>query len=302
MASTWDLTRAPADGDTVIIKANETVTVTSTIITRNDLLVIVRGNLQFSGLVGGLWLNGTSMVVVEADGEINADGWLTDFINVGGGTTEWWGSEGDISGPAYAAEEISPKDPTEGGGVLPPSYSTTLPIELLSFTAQIEGDQILISWASATETNNDFYTIERSTDGINWEIIGEAAGAGTSKEQIDYMYHDSNPIPGISYYKLKQTDYDGQFEYFNPAVVLYEPEYLFKVYPNPATDILQISTSTDLTEATIQIKDANGQVVNVASDASSHQANVYISTLQRGVYILELVFAHSKLSKRIIKN
>lgn len=305
-ASTWDLPRVPADQDTIIIKANETVIIDTDIVI-NDVLIIVRGTLHFdSGWFldpGTMTLNASSYIVVETGGTMEVNNFSGIRVNFGGGISEWSGTA-PVNGPAYMTENVLGLVPSAlggGGGVLPSGYSTVLPIELLSFEATIEGNQVSIFWASATETNNDFYTIERSTDAINWEIIGEIAGAGTSKEQIDYYYNDNNPFPGISYYRLKQTDFDGQFEYFDPSVVLYEPEDLFKVYPNPASDVLHISTSSDLSDAVILLKNANGQVMDVESDVSWHQASVHVSDLQRGVYILELVFAQSTLTKRIVK-
>lgn len=90
-----------------------------------------------------------------------------------------------------------------------------LPIELISFEAKLNNRQVDIHWATASEQNNDFFTIERSADGLNWEIVTTAAGAGNSIYRIDYAAYDSRPLSGISYYRLKQTDFDGAFEYSN---------------------------------------------------------------------------------------
>lgn len=89
-----------------------------------------------------------------------------------------------------------------------------LPIELISFEAKLNtNNQVDIFWATASEQNNDFFTIERSTDGLNWEIVTTVAGAGNSINRIDYHAYDARPVSGISYYRLKQTDFDGAFEY-----------------------------------------------------------------------------------------
>jgi len=91
-----------------------------------------------------------------------------------------------------------------------------LPIELISFEAKMNTNkQVDIFWATASELNNDFFTIERSSDGVNWEIVTTATGAGNSIYRIDYAAYDSRPLSGISYYRLKQTDFDGAFEYSN---------------------------------------------------------------------------------------
>ena len=88
-----------------------------------------------------------------------------------------------------------------------------LPIELLHFTAEIAEKFVKLNWATASEINNDFFTLERSTDMRNIEVIGHTPGAGNSNTVLRYSYTDHDPHPGISYYRLKQTDYDGSYEY-----------------------------------------------------------------------------------------
>lgn len=88
-----------------------------------------------------------------------------------------------------------------------------LPIELLSFSAECSNQKIIISWITASEINNHFFTIERSAEGVNFQNIGTIAGAGNSNQNPYYTFEDSEPLEGISYYRLKQTDFDGKFEY-----------------------------------------------------------------------------------------
>jgi hypothetical protein len=95
-----------------------------------------------------------------------------------------------------------------GGGIDNP-----LPIELLSFTAKYQDGIVLLNWATGSEINNDYFTLERSRDALNAEIIGFVDGAGNSSRTLHYQFVDRDPLPGISYYRLKQTDYDGSFEY-----------------------------------------------------------------------------------------
>lgn len=92
---------------------------------------------------------------------------------------------------------------------------TPLPIELLEFTGINIGQINKLSWVTATETNNDLFTVERSSNGYTWEEIGTVDGSGNSSQAIRYSFVDSSPNSGINYYRLKQTDFDGRFEYFN---------------------------------------------------------------------------------------
>jgi len=93
------------------------------------------------------------------------------------------------------------------------SEPTPLPIELLYFRGKNDGETNILYWSTASEINNDYFTIEKSYDGYVFNIIDYIEGAGYSTHQLYYEYHDSNLQPFITYYKLKQTDYDGKYEY-----------------------------------------------------------------------------------------
>jgi len=97
--------------------------------------------------------------------------------------------------------------------------SGALPIELLSFDAYYNGKTIDLSWSTASEINNDYFTIERSKDAKNYEVVGTVIGAGNSNITLNYNYKDETSLTGTVYYKLKQTDFNGKFEYFPPVAV-----------------------------------------------------------------------------------
>ena len=96
-----------------------------------------------------------------------------------------------------------------------------LPIELDYFDYSILDDSIMILWRTLTEINNNYFTIEKSLDLINWIFVENVKGSGNSNIPIEYNIIDKNPYIGISYYRLKQTDYDYKYEYFKPIVVIY---------------------------------------------------------------------------------
>jgi hypothetical protein len=99
----------------------------------------------------------------------------------------------------------------------------TLPIELVSFEAKPTiYNTVDLTWVTASELNNDFFTIERSIDGLNWEIVDTLSGAGTTNQENNYKLTDKRPHFGLSYYRLKQTDFDGTTEIFYPKSVFIE--------------------------------------------------------------------------------
>jgi len=139
-----------------------------------------------------------------------------------------------------------------------------LPIDLLYFKAKIENGQVFLKWATATEINNDYFTIERSIDAHKWKTIAYLPGAGNSNHTRYYDYSDNNPAYGVSYYRLKQTDYDGQFEYFDPVAVQYKSKSSMDVEIiniRSKSDNLNIALNNNGFEAVLDIVDLQGRVV-----------------------------------------
>ena len=113
-----------------------------------------------------------------------------------------------------------------------------LPVELLNFTVEVnKEEEVFIQWSTASEQNNDYFTIERSKDGKDFEKLLDVKGSGTSSQLNTYQELDVNPYSGISYYRLSQTDYDGTREYFNTLAVQIKQatqKASLMVFPNPA--------------------------------------------------------------------
>ncbi len=112
-----------------------------------------------------------------------------------------------------------------------------LPITLISFNASAMENQVAIDWSTAQEVNNSFYTIERSRDGQLFEVAGFVEGAGNSNKILEYTYYDTKPLDGISYYRLKQTDFNGEFDYSEVRRVRMnlEGSFVHTVVPNPVS-------------------------------------------------------------------
>ncbi len=112
---------------------------------------------------------------------------------------------------------------------------TTLPIELLSFDAHVNEAEVDLKWVTSTEVNNDFFTIERTTNTKDWEEVVIINGAGNSSQQIEYFETDYSPISGTSYYRLKQTDFDGNYTYSSivPVSIENDKNNGLNIFPNP---------------------------------------------------------------------
>ena len=173
-----------------------------------------------------------------------------------------------------------------------------LPIQLVDFAATIRNDVVDLSWSTASELNNDFFTIERATNIKEFEVIGLSIdGAGTTRERKDYRTVNKYPMYGRSYYRLKQTDFDGKFSYSNIQVVDYEgPKFAgLKAYPNPSDGNKLTVLVTGLKEQTavpIQIYNVPGQMIfdgmlEVNTPGTLKHEIEFGNPLRAGVYIIK---------------
>lgn len=182
-----------------------------------------------------------------------------------------------------------------------------LPIVLLSFEAFEIGNAVILEWVTQSEENNDFYTIERSVDGDNFEPILRMAGAGNSNELITYNAKDESPMEGRSFYRLKQTDFNGRFEYSEILSVYYEkPEFYdgLTLSSNPLKrgEILEISG--DFTQpSNLRITSLDGKTLLKRLLPSLNKNKVQVElpyTINSGMYLVTLIQEKRKLSKRLV--
>jgi len=115
------------------------------------------------------------------------------------------------------------------------TLSNPLPVELISFTGQVLNDHVKLNWVTASELNNDFFTLQRSIDGAEFESIAEIDGEGTIQTATEYKYLDINPLPNLSYYRLRQTDFDKKFTYSKVIAVNVSLGGELSMHPNPVS-------------------------------------------------------------------
>ncbi len=119
----------------------------------------------------------------------------------------------------------------------------SLPVDLISFNVGNDDlNNVITEWSILSQVNNDYFTIERSLNIVDWEEVRKINGEGNNNTQIDYRYVDDNPFKGLSYYRLKQTDYNGNFEIFPPKSVIIKDEMTvgLTIKPNPAIDHIEL--------------------------------------------------------------
>ena len=259
-SGTWNCSSpytTPGCPDTIII--NHTVTVNDQIdlIACGPIYLIVNSTLKFN-TGKKLMLADDSFVVLNTGASLSpgGGGGNSNLIEIGGNNV-WTAGDGPKSGPLTYYT----------GGVLP--------IKLLEFSASNNNGRVDLKWITTSEVNNNYFTVERSKDALTWDEVIRTNGAGNSNVNIEYFEVDYEPLQGVSYYRLKQTDFDGNFEYFN--IVPVNVELLNKgemsLFPNPLIrgDELKINLGNIKEEVLIVVRDVIGQ--EFFSKAAIHSEN-----------------------------
>jgi hypothetical protein len=177
------------------------------------------------------------------------------------------------------------------------SAATPLPIELAWFRAQVDGDEVITSWKTAQEKNNHYFTVEKTIDFEAFYEVGRIDGKGTSAEEASYSLIDDSPFMGRSYYRLRQTDFDGVFTVSNPVAIEYSgPSSPFlKAYPNPFAGekiILEVKGIKDLHVVPVNLYNQQGKKImelRIDEDGAGvfKKEIVFPDNLPAGLYFLK---------------
>lgn len=183
---------------------------------------------------------------------------------------------------------------------------TSLPVELVDFQATAVEDGVELNWQTLSELNNDFFLVERSGSGESFEEIAQVEGAGTTNKQKYYSLVDESVQAGRWYYRLRQTDYNGNFTFSNVVRVDVEEVIRWQIYPNPfdGSQInVKLSSSYLNKEAHFTIHDINGRKV-YSSTATLTNSTLFTlqpnQKLEAGVYILSVIVDHKIERERVV--
>jgi len=248
--------------------------------------------------------NQTIQVFFGANDVVSNGGTLTIVKNIYTTPTKWF-DIGGAGGPVYTG------NPNLSGSITSTStpsafnsFSTfaladelgggnVLPIELLYFNAKPDNSQTDLTWSTATESNNGYFTIEKSRNGETFEFlenINTKAPGGNSSTILNYSAQDFNPYAGLSYYRLKQTNLDGKYTYSKIVSVNFAKKTVVSIYPNPTSDMIYIS-GIDNKESNLKVEwyDAGGrtllqQTVQVQNGVASLHPS-----FSNGVYVLRFI-------------
>lgn len=167
-----------------------------------------------------------------------------------------------------------------------------LPIRLGEFYGDIKGQKIKLDWTTFSEKDNDYFTIEKSTDGKAFKVIGHVPGAGTSEFTNEYSIYDESPAFGVNYYRLIQTDFDGTKVASDVIAINYKPQGETALFPNP-TNVGEVNLgflSSENTTVFVNVNDLSGKrVKSFEIDAHVGNNNVLldINGIKSGTYLIQ---------------
>ncbi len=265
----------------------------------NDGTVLNKGALTASA---NFFNNGTGIVTGPAaqprgqvragsytvnNGSFGADGSYLDFC--------------DGTPPTPASNGFDSRSGTVGSNVtFCAANSSTLPVTLTSFTAAPQAEAVLLRWATASEVNNKEFVVERSVDGRQYQILQTLAGRGTSLTANTYSATDARPLPGLSYYRLRQVDLNGSSSY-SPAVSVSRATVI-AAYPNPVADALTLDLrALPASSCVVRLRSLPGQVVLAQTLVGGQAQPLSLATLPAGTYLLEVESTQGRSVQRMVK-
>jgi hypothetical protein len=276
-ASNWDLNRVPQNGDSIVIPFGKGV-----VFDKNDTLadvyIKVTGTLA---VAQKMRLSASS--VIELTGVIytwNANR-SNETISIGGVKKYDQNAALIIGGPGFASSK---------SGVSPNGFNlSTLPVLFNSFYATRNNNNVVLNWNTAMEHNNNNFEVQRSFDGSNWTVIAIMLGAGNSDNIQQYSYTDKNMTAAIAYYRIRQVDIDGKYEYSTVKTVrTNKTTPATKIYASGNAVNIEFNQETK-NPVTVRIIDMNGRVIGQQDNQSaSYRITMNLNNHITGMYIVQL--------------
>lgn len=297
-ASTWVGGVVPSDGDIAVIPSGSVVTIRDQFVTFNGTLNIY-GTLRLLDFGGWpyaeLDMDASGVVNILSGGQITSGGsgyyeWYNGIV-IGSNYFAYWPGVGAGSDPQTGPVTM---DVTTTSG--------PMPVELLFFNAKVVDEQVELTWATASEENFDYFSIERSVNGKDFKEIAQVTGMGTSNTKVNYNYADEFPLIGRAYYRLKSVDFDGYTEVFDYVMVEYDgTKKDFTIYPNPVTNNqFSLKTNYEVTEDQSLIVYNSMGTVEKTYTVNNWLSEFNTDDLMPGSYLVKLVSSSGTIVKRIL--
>ncbi|HMH22692.1 MAG TPA: T9SS type A sorting domain-containing protein [Puia sp.] len=256
----------------------------STFATSNNLILSSAGadNVVLKLLYTNSVIDASAPALTMRDGVFTVNG--TYQKQVGQGPATIFNADGSFS------QNGTVQGGSVATGVKTFNGSGTLPVHFTSFSAASEKGLVDLTWTTAQESNSDHFAVERSTDnGAHWQILGTVAAQGYSASPVNYSFSDQSPASGVNEYRLMEVDRDGNIGYSITKVVRTNLISGVSVYPNPATDYVNVSLGSEMTSgASIRLINQAGQTLaeKKLSGAAGTTVSLPVSNYPSGNYLI----------------
>ncbi len=255
-------------------------------------LQLIWGNATYSDIV-----NCTNLTIAQYTG--------SEWVNVPSSVQSGSACSSGSSGSIQSEGTVSSTNAYTFGSIAG-SGGLALPVTLVSFAAVPEGKVVETGWLTAQEINSDYFTVERSRDGVSFAPIGTVKAAGNSVTDLSYHFTDHTPLPGTSYYRLGQTDLDGITK-LSPVVSVTMPgsaegaDIRLALYPNPANEQVSIGLTGAAPGTVIDIYDVLGNLAYTTTYSGSQPVTIPTAgNLQPGVYTVSVGNSLNTLTQKLI--
>ncbi len=263
-------------------------------------------NIIFSSDGDGIGLPNSTIIDVGVSAD-NIHYVMRVGNSTGSAATDWAGMELENPSSNFTIKKSSDVNFQAGAvitnhiGAENPT-TVVLPVELTHFNAFQKGTEVLLEWQTASETNNAGFEIQKSVDGKQWEKLVFVEGAGTTFESNSYAFLDEYPFNGLNYYRLKQIDFDGRFEYHKVALVNFNTlKNDIVIYPNPVQNQLIVELPNSWKDmVNTQIFDMTSRLVQ-EDQINNQQTTLDFSKLHQGQYTIRLIHQNEIVTKSIVK-
>jgi hypothetical protein len=277
--TTWNPARLPANGDSILIPANTTVTLIGNA-SLNNVVVIITGTLELTN--GKLDLNSAGRIILNTGGKITGIN-NNDQVRIGN-VFKFKGDQLVVSGFSFA-------DNSTGGGFI---AAAPLPVVFQSFYVTRQGSNNQLSWSTSEELNNNYYAIEKSTDARNWKQIAIVAGAGTSSLINKYGYADKNSNDAVVYYRIRQVDMNGTTFYSAIRTLRNNEEVAVTNIYASSNKTVTIDFNSDIKDnVSIQLINMSGQVI-VRKEFSQASYRLIVDAMSAGSGVYAVRISDSK--------
>ena len=293
-------TTAPTTGGTIAITYTNAITNSTVSIPDGAATVLTRKDLNWAvttanGLAGGTYNldaqgNNFGTIGDVADLRLTLAAAVIGSVGVNAGTT----STPQINRVGLTLANLS--NTFYVGSV---SANSPLPITLISFSATAASGKVRLDWTTANETNNSFFTMERSANTADWTDILNVSGRGNTTGESKYTISDEQPLSGLSYYRLRQTDLDGKQTFSAIKTVNIAVLSGAKAYPNPASGYLIIDDLAP--NSSVSLLSCSGQRLNIPMTRQGNKMTLYLSTIPKGAYFVQIATETSQKMITVLK-